>query len=207
MEKRSIYFHGVDFGDNLGDGSEIGALLRPETHFEAQLLSLPEFREGLLWGRPRFGHPEGKVLYHVREVLDNIDHIALSPNDRERMRVVALAHDTFKFVEYRHPLPRQKNHHHAHLARLFMERFIDDQVVLNIIELHDEAYYVWRGLCLYQEDQSQCLQRLSDLRDIMGDNMQLYYYFFKCDTRTGDKNQASLKWFEQNVEGIQVVDW
>ena len=36
-------------------------------------------------------------------------------------------------------------------------------------------------------------------------NMQLYYLFFKCDTSTGDKNPAPMKWFEKTMKGIDVV--
>jgi hypothetical protein len=39
----------------------------------------------------------------------------------------------------------------------------------------------------------------------MGYCRQMYYLFFKCDTQTGDKTQAPLKWFEQNVSGIDIV--
>ena len=35
--------------------------------------------------------------------------------------------------------------------------------------------------------------------------LQLYYLFFKCDTQTGDKTQAPLKWFEREVPGIEVM--
>jgi hypothetical protein len=30
-----------------------------------------------------------------------------------------------------------------------------------------------------------------------GANLRLYYLFFKCDTQTGDKTQAPLRWFEE----------
>lgn len=48
-------------------------LIKPETELERELLHTPEFQVGMCWGEPRFGHPEGKVGLHVREVLDNID--------------------------------------------------------------------------------------------------------------------------------------
>jgi hypothetical protein len=44
---------------------------------------------------------------------------------------------------------------------------------------------------------------LEELLRRVGGFIQLYYLFFKCDTQTGDKNQASLKWFEQKNPGIE----
>ena len=44
-------------------------MLKPETELEVRLLENPLFQEGLNWGKPRFGHPEGKVGLHVRDVL------------------------------------------------------------------------------------------------------------------------------------------
>ena len=44
------------------DPYALEALLQPENEGEAQLLTIPEFRGGLLWGEPRFGHPEGRLF-------------------------------------------------------------------------------------------------------------------------------------------------
>ena len=43
-------------------------ILQPETESELTLISHPEIISGLLWGEPRYGHPEGKVLYHIPEI-------------------------------------------------------------------------------------------------------------------------------------------
>jgi hypothetical protein len=68
------------------------SLLQPETTLEEKLLAAPAFRKGLLWGEPRFGHPEGIVAFHVKEVLENIALIPrLSAADRSNLRLIALA--------------------------------------------------------------------------------------------------------------------
>lgn len=177
-------------------------LLRPETPLEHLLLATPEFRHGLLWGEPRFGHPEGKVALHVREVLDNIDLIPnLSNLQREQLRLVAFAHDTFKFTEDR-SRPRDWQKHHGILARRFMETHTSDRVVLDVIETHDDAYYVWLA---EKHGHGPEGKTLNALLDRLAYCLQLYYLFFKCDTQTGDKTQAPLKWFERTVESIELV--
>ncbi|MBV6427733.1 MAG: hypothetical protein KIPDCIKN_02255 [Haliscomenobacter sp.] len=179
--------------------------LQPETELEYMLLRDPEFTTGLGWGIPRYGHPEGEVYKHIREVLENVDLLQLAPKERQQLRLIAFAHDTFKYKEAK-GYPRDWSRHHGVLARQFLEQYTSDQVVLEITELHDEAYYAWRMEFFHQNIFSGRL-RIQHLLDRVGEHLQLYYLFFKCDTRTGDKNQAPLKWFEHHFEGIDVVDF
>lgn len=179
----------------LPENTDFISLLRPETALELVLLETPAFQEGMAWGKPRFGHPEGKVGLHVREVLDNVDRFAKNEHQRSQLRLIAFAHDSFKFKEFQ--LGRRVKHHGV-LAREFMENYIDDPILLNIIELHDEAFYIWRGLAIEHQSPT-ALQRLDGLLEALGNNLELYFYFFKCDTQTGDKVLAPLFWFEQVV--------
>ncbi|MCU0347798.1 MAG: hypothetical protein MUC59_12730 [Saprospiraceae bacterium] len=170
-------------------------LLQPATELEARLLDTPEFQAGLNWGKPRFGHPEGLVGYHVRDVLDNVEACANDEDTRLRLRLIAIVHDAFKYKEFQ--LGRRVKHHGL-LAREFMEAHISDPILLDIIELHDEAFYCWRAANLENQPDTAA-KRLEKLLDTIGDNLPFYFDFYKCDTRTGDKIQAPLYWFEQIV--------
>jgi hypothetical protein len=188
------------------DPGTLDCLLRPETDLEQTLLAHPEVRTGLLWGEPRFGHPEGKVGIHVREVLDNIEHLPyLVAADRRRLRLVALIHDAFKYQEDR-SRPRDWSKHHAMLARRFMEAYTNDSVVLDIIELHDEAYYAWLAMKSEGFREENPHKSLAYLLERVKGFLNLYYIFFKCDTQTGDKTQASVKWFEKTIHNLPVVE-
>ncbi len=178
-------------------------LLAPESDLEKQFLQNNAFCEGLFWGTPRFGHPEGKVLFHIREVLDNIDKLQIDSFTRQKLRIIAFVHDTFKYKEHR-GVPRDWTRHHAVLARHFLEKYTDNKLLLDLTEYHDEAYYVWR----YQRNplrKPEAKKRLEGIYQNFNGSIQLYYLFFKCDTCTGDKNQASLHWFEENIKGIKPV--
>jgi HD domain len=181
------------------------SILKPETDLERFFIDLPEIQAGLLWGEPRYGHPEGKVLYHVVEVYQNIDRISppLSIKARETLRLVTLLHDTFKYVEDKSS-PRDWSKHHAKLARQFAEKHLATKIELELIELHDDAYYCWRMEVLDDETE-MAKQKFQQLLDRLKGRLQLFYIFFKCDTATGDKTQAPVKWFEKNVEGIERV--
>jgi hypothetical protein len=180
--------------------SALESILQPETALESAILDVPAFRQGMLWGQPRFGHPEGAVAYHVREVLDNISLIPnLATADRQNLRLIALAHDAFKYAED-HVRPRDWSKHHGIMARRFMEQYTQESIVLDVVEMHDDAYYCW----LYKH-RDPCPRPLSQLLGKLGSRLQLYYLFFKCDTQTGDKTQGPLHWFEQEVKDISVV--
>ncbi|MCS7037472.1 MAG: HD domain-containing protein [Saprospiraceae bacterium] len=185
--------------------ADLRALLRPETDLERHLLTLPEFQRGLTWGEPRFGHPEGKIVLHVREVLENIECIEnLTDTMRRQLRLIALTHDTFKYAEAR-TRPRDWSKHHSLLARRFLERYTNDTAVLDVVETHDDAYYAWLAHKSETFRHENPEKNLEHLRNKIGYCLQLYYLFFKCDTQTGDKLQAPVRWFEQNMPGIQPV--
>lgn len=179
-------------------------LLQPETKLEHALLADPDFVRGLAWGTPRYGHPEGEVYKHIAEVLRNVDRLAIDAQQRHDLRIIAFAHDTFKYAEDKGS-PRDWTRHHGALARRFMEKYLDDTTLLNIIEWHDEAYYVWRLLHLHHQPE-EAANRLDRLLDGLGNSLQLYYLFFKCDTRTGDKTLAPLRWFEQSIPDITILE-
>ena len=122
--------------------------LQPETPLENKLLTVPEFVKGLFWGIPRFGHPEGEIYKHIQEVLANIEKTGVTGNLRTQLRLITFAHDTFKYLEDK-SYPRDWSRHHGVYARRFLERFTDDPAVLDVTELHDEAYYSWRLIHLY----------------------------------------------------------
>lgn len=189
----------------LEEPNGLEKLLQPETVLERRLLATAEFRHGLLWGEPRFGHPEGKVALHVREVLDNIDLIpAMREEQRCQLRLIAFAHDTFKYAEDR-TRPRDWQKHHGLLARRFMESYTGNVPVLDVIETHDDAYYAWLAVRHAIDRPEEKYRTLDNLLSRMNHCLQLYYLFFKCDTQTGDKTQAPLRWFEQVVKNIRYV--
>jgi DnaJ-class molecular chaperone len=45
----------------------IEEIIKCETELEKTIISDKDFIEGALWGKPRNGHPEGKVFIHIGE--------------------------------------------------------------------------------------------------------------------------------------------
>jgi|SRR5579859_7950315 len=173
---------------------ELKELLKPETDLESRITSDPDFLEGAYYGRPRRGHPEGEVLYHIREVLDNVDKYS-TPENRSTLRIIALIHDTFKNKVDQNK-PKVGENHHAMIARRFAEKFHIEADVLDVIELHDEAYNAW-SMGHRRNDWKGAEKRINVLIQRLNDcNFSLFETFYKCDNETGDKSQDNFIWFQ-----------
>lgn len=165
---------------------EAFARIIPETALEEQIISSPEWIEGASWGMPRPGHPEGAVIYHILEVLDNVEAFHGNSPLREKLRVIALIHDTFKHKVDRDG-PKHGENHHAMIARRFAETLTQDEAILEVIQRHDDAYSAW---------QKRSEHRAYHLIDILGPHLELYVAFYECDIYTGDKTPEPIDWFK-----------
>jgi hypothetical protein len=183
--------------------AELKDYLKPETDLEASFLEDAEFCRGLQWGVPRFGHPEGSIVAHIVEVNANIDRLPVDVETRRLLRIICWVHDTFKHIEDK-GTPRDWTKHHAVYARNFLARYLEDPLLLNLVEMHDDAYYAWRLGHLHHK-LGEGEERIRVIRERVGSYWQLFYLFFKCDTCTGDKNPAPLIWFEDTMEDIEVA--
>lgn len=166
-----------------------------ETDLERLIASDPHWLDGIRWGAPRPGHPEGSVGAHIREVLANVDRYATSDDDRERLRLVAIVHDSLK---HRVDPRRQAvgDNHHARLARRFAGEYLTDGELLEVIELHDDAWAAWKRGARHG-DRRAAERAAGSLIDRLGPTLPFFLRFYRCDNETGDKTQAPLAWFEE----------
>jgi hypothetical protein len=174
-----------------------GLPFTPETSVEVRICNDPAWLEGIVWGKPRRAHPEGKVIDHIVEVLSNIDKLDASKEERANLRLIALVHDTFKYKVPPHWLG-VKDHGHGEFARRFAQLYIQDDGILDIIELHDEAHNSWVAGERYG-DWDSAMERARDLISTLGGNVGLYLKFYECDNRTGSKKQGDIEWFKELI--------
>jgi len=173
----------------------LNQLFKPENGIETAIVGDAAFIEGCEYGKSRSGHPEGKVKFHVKEVLDNIDKFYGDDEDRRDLRLIALVHDTFKHKVDRNK-PKTGDNHHGNIAKVFTENYISGRGLLYIIEKHDEAYNAW-GKGARHGDWYKAETRANKLiRELVIEGtLDLYLKFYKCDNRTGDKEQDNYDWF------------
>lgn len=169
-----------------------------ETNLEWMISQRPAWRLGLTYGKPRPGHPEGMVVYHIAEVLGNVDKFYRDHPNRAKLRLITMIHDNFKYLVDR-SLPKDGENHHGMLARRWAERLLTDPEVLDVIETHDEAFNAWckgNRTGKWEEVEERALRLIKR----MGDSIDLYVAFFKCDNYTGDKTIDPFVWFEGIVK-------
>jgi hypothetical protein len=164
----------------------------PENELERALIADPELREGLAWGRPRSGHPEGSVGAHVADLLETIDRWGETGQRRAELRFLALVHDAFKF-RVRHWLPKVGGNHHAMRARRFAERYTTDERLLATIQHHDRPYALWRKLRRTGRVDEKGLGRM--LEDIP--DLDLFVRFVELDGSTEGKQPGPIGWLRQ----------
>lgn len=174
-------------------------MIQAETPTELAIVSDPEWIEGVAYGEPRPGHPEGTVERHIVEVLANVDREARDADDRARLRLITLVHDTFK-NRVDHRRPKVGMNQHGRIARRFAERYIDDAEVLDVIELHDDAYIAWRDA--HRAGRPELVEpQMRALIERLGPALPLYLRFYRADNATGDKTDEHRIVFERLAEG------
>lgn len=166
----------------------------PEGQLERRITADPELLEGLAWGEPRQGHPEGAVGEHVADLLGTLDREEVRGEERAVLRVVAIVHDAFKY-RVRDWLPRTGENHHAMRARRFAERYLEDERVLAVIELHDRPYAIWRKMKrrgkLDEAAFGAMIDRIPD--------PELFLRFIELDGSTEGKRPEPIVWFREEL--------
>jgi hypothetical protein len=166
----------------------------PETELERALAGDPALRQGLAWGRPRRGHPEGSVGAHVADLLETIDRWGETGTRREELRFLALVHDSLKYTvqSWR---PKTGENHHAMRARRFAERYTDDERLLATIEQHDRPYNLWRRGRRRRRPEDQALAEMIDRIP----DLDLFLRFVELDGSTEGKTQEPLQWLKAQL--------
>jgi hypothetical protein len=169
-----------------------------ETDLERRIAADPEWRKGVEWGKARRGHPEGAVKQHIADVLENVEREATSPEERRRLRLAALVHDTFKYRAPEGSARVGSEGHHGTYASRFLDRFVDDDELVEVVRWHDEAFAAWMGL-VNRGDRRRAEQRARALVKRLGSALPFFLRFFRADNATEGKSPKSVEWFEALV--------
>jgi hypothetical protein len=159
----------------------------PETELESAVASDPNIQRGWAFQVGGTGHPERNVGAHVAAILRNI-----GPDDelRSPLRFIALVHDSMKWAVDRNR-PWSPDNDHAVLARRAAERHTADPTLLDTIELHDEAYWI------FTEKRSD----VAALEGLFGrlPDVELYVRFVELDATNEGKDPTFLLWLRNEA--------
>jgi len=171
-------------------------IIKIENVIEKFIIEDASFITGAMHGEARRGHPEGKIIYHIREVLDNIDKYYLNDIDRVDLRIIALVHDTFKYKVDRNK-PKTGMNHHGMIARKFLEnKFNIDDGIMTVTEHHDDAYNAWSKGNRHNDWKGAENKANKLINFLYEDNcLDLFNKFYLCDNETGNKSNEDYLWF------------
>ncbi len=165
-----------------------------ENDVERRVAEDPDLLEGLTWGSPRPGHPEGAVGSHVSDLLRTIDAWGETGKRRGELRLISLVHDAMK-SKVKEWLPRTGENHHAMRARRFAEAYTDDERLLATIELHDRPYGIWRGSRKRGGDPRARLAAMSERIP----DLELFLRFVELDGSTEGKDPEPVEWVRSEL--------
>jgi hypothetical protein len=166
----------------------------PETELERAVASDPALQEGLAWGKPRRGHPEGAVGEHVADLLRTIERWGETGRRREELRFLAIVHDSMK-NQVQNWRPRTGGNHHAARARRFAERYTGDERLLATIEHHDRPYDIWRRMRRRGRADDHALNEMIDQIP----DLDLFVRFVELDGSTEGKNHEPIRWLKAEL--------
>jgi hypothetical protein len=176
--------------------------MKPDTQITMQeivtrILADPTYQQNIEYGRPRPGHPEGKVRFHIADLEANLERLrqwGISEEEYWKLKFLIHVHDTFK-AEAKKNVPFLHPGSHATLARQFAARFTDDTDLLNMIQYHDQNYYLWLDYLRNGSLDRAAFQTLLDTIQ----NWDLFLMFTIIDGRTAGKDKNKLGWFIEEV--------
>ena len=155
------------------------------------------YQKNIEYGQPRPGHPEGKIKFHIADLETNLEILTeknISTSEYWKLKFIIHTHDLFKAEEQK-KTPALHVRNHASMAKEYASQFTNDPDILNIIQFHDENYYLWREYLQtgrYDADRFQGL--LTIIKDI-----DLFLMFIIIDGCTEGKDIAKLAWFIDEV--------
>jgi hypothetical protein len=163
-----------------------------------KILTDARYLRNIEYGEPRFGHPEGKVKFHIADLEANLDQIAsrgISASTYWKLKFLIHVHDTFK-AEAERDVPILHPRSHATLAKEYACQYTDDQDLLNILQFHDFNYSMWLDYAQKGSYDKAAFQHLID----MIQDWDLFLMFTIIDGRTKGKELSKLAWFIEEVK-------
>lgn len=163
-----------------------------------RVTSDPRYLKNIEYGKPRRGHPEGKVKYHIAELEQNLESMKLKSISEEqywKLKFLIHVHDAFK-AEAMPDSPIIHPNSHASLARKFASEFTDDADLLNMIQYHDVNFALWKQ---FKATGSYSVERFANLLEAIID-WELFLMFLILDGSTSGKDPAKTGWFINEVK-------
>lgn len=149
------------------------------------------YQRNLDWGKPRRGHPEGTVRAHIEELEQNLAALVLDPESEGywKLKVLLHVHDTFKADANRSAAIIDPDSH-ASLAAAFLREFLQDEDLMQMVQLHDEPYALWRQSVTRGQPDAARMGRLQQRIE----DWRLFLTFLAIDGIARGKDRRPVEW-------------
>ena len=158
----------------------------------AAITESPRYKRAVAWSLDRPGHQNESIADHIVELEENLailkDEITSSA-DVTVLRLMIHTHDTFK-GEAKPRAPIKDPESHASLGRKFLEEYIGETYLSEMIQRHDELYSIWKK---FRKNGSIDEERMSNLIESVKD-WDVMLAFTIIDNVTEDKPLESTRW-------------
>lgn len=160
------------------------------------------YKAGVAWGRPRIGHPEGRISDHISELERNLEKISddkeLSSDCILKLEILIHVHDTLKY----HATPRVPIEHpqsHASLAAEYLRGFTDDEDLIAMVQYHDEGY------ALYKQEVNRGGYNKARLQTLVSaiKDLRLFLIFNLIDNCTDGKTSQPVRWYLGEIRKLK----
>lgn len=168
-----------------------------------KVLADPRYQGNIEYGEPRSGHPEGKIKYHILDLEQNLEKLALHGISEEqywKLKFLIHVHDTFK-ADAIPDEPILSPNSHASLARKFASEFTGDQDLLHMLQFHDVNFALWKQ---YAATGAYDLARFESLLETIQD-WDLFLMFIIIDGSTAGKDPNKVRWFISEVRNHKTT--
>jgi len=162
-----------------------------------QIINDARYLKNIEYGKPRPGHPEGKVKYHIVEMEENLEVLkrrGISEEQYWKLKFLIHVHDTFKADAVPDSAIMDPDSHSS-LARKFASEFTNDGDLLNMIQYHDVNFALWKQ---FSRTGSYDFERFSTLLTTIMD-WDLFLMFLILDGSTKGKDPTRTMWFIDEV--------
>jgi hypothetical protein len=169
----------------------------------------PRYHEGLKYGVPRKGHPEGTVGKHLVDLQCNLIHMRLGgiveagSIEYQKLLLLIHVHDIMKYAATPDsPIIDQNSH--ASLARKFLAEFLDDDDLQNIVQAHDENLALWqqqknKGKYSVERMKERVIDKIEDIDTL------LLFQLIDGFTEGKTDMRSMLRWFVGEVASYRHV--
>ena len=165
-----------------------------------KLVSDPRYLSYCEFGETRPRHPEGKIKNHILQLETNLKKLEslITVDEHWVLMFLIHCHDICKMLADQEGLPSLHPRSHATLSKKFASEYTNREDVLNMIQYHDENFFLWEQF--KHDGYCDAVQLNSLVNNI--ENWDIFLAFTIVDGYIPGKELGKIPWFINEVKPL-----